>query len=289
MNIANKYLSIKNANNITNNYKVIDNNKLENLFSKKEILYYALDDNTLIVLDANDKLLYDFKYDKDRTNYYDNSYIFFSGHDKNNDPCTLMIVDILPRLWQNTTRFSCYWLLKNGLIKSVGEHTYGSIKIADNSSNTNIEIGDYCSFAEDLTIILRNHSSQNISTFPFDVVWHVYGTNDTPINNHTSKNETLKIGNDVWIGHGVKILPGVSSIGDGAVIAAGAVVTKDVEPYSVVGGVPAKHIKYRFKEDQIKELQEIKWWEWDEQTIKERIKDITSPNIDDFIEKYKKH
>ena len=69
----------------------------------------------------------------------------------------------------------------------------------------------------------------------------------------------------------------------------GSVLTKDVEPYSIVGGVPAKLIKYRFEKNQIDELLKIKWWEWDEKTVRERINEIASPNIDSFIEKYKKH
>ncbi len=81
------------------------------------------------------------------------------------------------------------------------------------------------------------------------------------------KKITVKIGNDVWIGTGVRIMEGVR-VGDGAVIAAGAVVTKDVEPYSIVGGVPAKHIRYRFTEDQIKKLLKLCWWNKGEKWIR---------------------
>ena len=81
------------------------------------------------------------------------------------------------------------------------------------------------------------------------------------------KKITVKIGNDVWIGSGVRIMEGVR-IGDGAVVAAGAVVTKDVEPYSIVGGVPAKHIKYRFTEEQIKKLLNLSWWNKGEKWIR---------------------
>jgi lipopolysaccharide transport system ATP-binding protein len=77
-------------------------------------------------------------------------------------------------------------------------------------------------------------------------------------------------------------------IGDGAIVAAGALVTKDVEPYSVVGGNPAKHLKYRFTEDQIKELMDIAWWDWEENKIKEEAMILWSQDLNFFIEKHKK-
>lgn len=288
MNITNKYLCISDSNNDTTYYQVIEGNKLKELLEGKKILKYILKDEAIVILDDNN-VTYNFTYDKDQSKEYNDEYKFFNGYDNNNESFTLMLVDNLPRLWPTTTRYLCYWMIKYGILKRIGEHTYGRINLVDFTENTKIEIGDYCSFAEELTIALCDHSTQNVSTYPFDSVWLVYGLNDSPINNHIEKNETLKIGNDVWIGHGVTILPGVSSIGDGAVIAAGSVVTKDVEPYSIVGGVPAKHIKYRFKKEQIDELLKIKWWNWNEKTIKERINDIVSPDIDAFIEKYKKH
>jgi acetyltransferase-like isoleucine patch superfamily enzyme len=97
--------------------------------------------------------------------------------------------------------------------------------------------------------------------------------------------ETTYIGNDVWIGNASSIKQGVT-IGNGAIVAAGAVVTKDVEPYSVVGGVPAKLIRYRFTREQIDFLQEFKWWDKDLEWIKAN-KDLFL-NIEDFMAKYGK-
>lgn len=88
----------------------------------------------------------------------------------------------------------------------------------------------------------------------------------------------IVIGNDVWIGYEAVILSGVS-IGDGAVIGCRAVVTRDVLPYTVVGGVPAKPIRKRFDEDTIAELLEIKWWDWPEEKIAERITDIQNGDL----------
>jgi acetyltransferase-like isoleucine patch superfamily enzyme len=91
------------------------------------------------------------------------------------------------------------------------------------------------------------------------------------------------IGNDVWIGEGAKIMAGVI-IGDGAVIANNSHVVKNVAPYSVVGGNPAKHIKYRFTEAQINQLLQIKWWNWDDENINDFTRLLCDTNIDNFIE-----
>lgn len=96
-------------------------------------------------------------------------------------------------------------------------------------------------------------------------------------NSPLRKNIPVVIGNDVWIGANVSILPGVH-IGDGAVLAAGAVVNKDVEPYEIVGGVPAKHIKYRFDAEQRKILLSVKWWEWPHEEIERNIEMFYNPN-----------
>lgn len=95
--------------------------------------------------------------------------------------------------------------------------------------------------------------------------------------------EKCTIGNDVWIGFGAIIMDGVK-IGDGAVVAAGAVVTKDVAPYTIVGGVPAKFIKNRFAPDVAEKLLKIKWWNWDNETIEARAKDFC--NVTEFVKKY---
>lgn len=97
---------------------------------------------------------------------------------------------------------------------------------------------------------------------------------DSPLRN----NRPVLIGNDVWIGANVVILPGVK-VGDGAILAAGAVITKDVEPYTVVGGVPAKIIRKRFDNDMIEMFLKIKWWDWPIEKIEENIELFYQPNI----------
>lgn len=131
-------------------------------------------------------------------------------------------------------------------------------------------IGEFCSFAPNVMIAAGNHPIKFKSTHAF-----LYRKNDGFIleNKDIKKfcnNEKVKIGNDVWIGTNVTILPGVN-IGDGAIIAAGAVVINDIPPYSIVGGVPAKMIKYRFSQDKIKFLLSEKWWDWSDEKIKNNI------------------
>lgn len=123
----------------------------------------------------------------------------------------------------------------------------------------------------------QGHNMEWISTFPFYFQANIF---------KSSKNAFIKagntnIGNDVWIGSEAMIMPGVT-IGDGAIIAARAVVTKDVQPYSVVGGNPATFIKTRFEQKEIAQLLTMKWWNWQEEKIKENMPLICSPNIEDL-------
>jgi carbonic anhydrase/acetyltransferase-like protein (isoleucine patch superfamily) len=98
-------------------------------------------------------------------------------------------------------------------------------------------------------------------------------------------NGPVVIGNDVWVGYEAMIMSGVT-IGDGAVVAARAVVTKDVEPYSIVGGNPAKHIRYRFDEPTREALLRIRWWDWPEEKVKRHRREIDSPDVAGFIERH---
>lgn len=132
-----------------------------------------------------------------------------------------------------------------------------------------VSFGNYCALGKNISIITENHDTNFPSIQGFFYQEHfgsVHPGDRIKENKNKIKGPTM-IGNDVWIGDHVIILSGVT-IGDGACIAAGSVVAKDVESYAIVGGVPAKTIKYRFKEDVIDWLQSLEWWKWDHERIK---------------------
>lgn len=141
-------------------------------------------------------------------------------------------------------------------------------------------VGNYCSISVNANLIRSQHDHQAVSTYPFKM------DNEYNARNSIYPDNTTIIGNDVWIGANTTLMPGIN-IGDGAVIASGAVVNKDVPPYAIVGGVPAKVIKKRFSDEVITELLKIKWWDWETNLIKERKEDFVSKDIVMFIEKYK--
>lgn len=141
-----------------------------------------------------------------------------------------------------------------------GRGTYGSPTVRRYDESTGLTVGSYCSIAEGVTIYLGgNHRIDWITTYPFsvfkDCAKHISG--------HPSSKGDVIIGNDVWIGAGVTILSGVN-IGNGAVVGACSVVVKDVPPYGIVAGNPAKLVRFRFSDVAIKTLEGLAWWDWPE-------------------------
>jgi virginiamycin A acetyltransferase len=136
-------------------------------------------------------------------------------------------------------------------------------------------IGKYCSIACGAKFMFTsaNHRMESLSTYPFPIFFEEWGLNVKDVTQAWDNHGDIVIGNDVWIGYEAVIMQGVN-IGDGAVIGTRAVVTKDVAPYSIVGGVPAKEIRKRFSVDVIAKLIETKWWNWDDETVRKNLPDI---------------
>lgn len=144
-----------------------------------------------------------------------------------------------------------------------------------------LQIGKFCSIACGAKFLFNsaNHTLSSLSTYPFPLFFEEWGLEKKDVTKAWDNKGDIVIGNDVWIGYEAVILAGVT-IGDGAIIGTRAVVTKDVPPYTIVGGVPAKPIKRRFLEETISALLEIQWWNWFEEKIARNISAIQSGNIE---------
>lgn len=167
---------------------------------------------------------------------------------------------------------------------SLGKYSYAiNPNILWKVDDSNVTCGKFSSIGADVTIFLGNgkgHDSNFVTTYPFGEI-HQNVFNNIK-NNSKNTNGSVKIGNDVWIGQGSTIMSGIT-IGDGVIIAANSHVIKSIEPYSIVGGNPAKYIKHRFSSQQIKDLLDIKWWDWSEYRINKYMSLMLSKDIDKFI------
>lgn len=181
--------------------------------------------------------------------------------------------------WQeDTLLFNCF----------VGRGTYGYETLSHDFSRFVKRIGRYCSISK-YARIASNSPLEYVSTNPF--LWSpAYAPQrekfQIKIENNgmavfyaaPTENQLVEIGNDVWIGMNAVIMPGVK-IGDGAIIGAGAVVTKDVEPYAVMGGVPARRIRYRYPQEMVSAFLRIKWWDWPIEKIEDNLELFYQPEL----------
>lgn len=161
----------------------------------------------------------------------------------------------------------------------IGPGSYGSLEIRSWGEGAKLTIGAYCSFAEGVKVLLGGeHHSDWLTTYPFNVLW------DESQNNtgHPHSKGDVTIGHDVWIGTDALILSGVT-IGTGAIVGACAVITKDVPPYAIVVGNPARIIRKRFDDETIAKLLQIAWWDWNRDKIIHTLPLLQSNQVKEFF------
>lgn len=167
----------------------------------------------------------------------------------------------------------------------LGRHSYGEPRIyVYGDGETKLRIGNFTSIARGATFLLGgNHRVDTVTTFPLARVFNLAaaGLDGQP----WSKGDIV-VGSDVWIAAHALIMSGVV-VGNGAVVAAGATVTRDVRPFAVVAGNPAREIRRRFPDEQCAALEELAWWEWDDQLIIDSYEALASPDITAFIERHR--
>ena len=189
--------------------------------------------------------------------------------------------------YSQALRVHDYIFLKKDTFTTKGVGTYDNGALVFRWTEAALTIGKYCSIANNVRFIVDEgfHGTSSITSYP--LVNNLFkqekvlrsGKDKSNFLKHIQQKEGITIGNDVWLGMGAIIMPGVT-IGNGVTIAANSVVTKNIPDYVMAGGVPAKIIKKKFNDIQIEELNKISWWHWDIETIKDRIEQFYNNPVD---------
>ncbi len=197
------------------------------------------------------------------------------GYHKYHDICTATQLNKKKRAWRNRNEHNNTVLVRNCNIDriSVGNYTYGPLAVHIYGNEGRLKIGNFCSIAANVDFFIQgNHNSNTISTFPFKVM-----VLNQSVREGIGKGDII-IDDDVWIGYGAKILDGVN-VGQGAIIGVNSVVTKDVPPYAIVAGAPARVIRYRFSPDIIKRALNIDYSKWTESFVREHVNEIYNEDV----------
>ncbi len=161
----------------------------------------------------------------------------------------------------------------------IGRWTYGDLRVDSWDDGATLRVGAFCSIARGVRVVLGGeHRSDWVTTFPFYALWE----SARHISSDPSTKGDVVIGNDVWIGTEALIVSGVT-IGDGAVIGARSLVAKDVEPYSIVAGNPARLVRRRCSEHLVQRLLQLRWWDWDDEVIAQLVPWLLSPDVEEFV------
>jgi chloramphenicol O-acetyltransferase type B len=162
----------------------------------------------------------------------------------------------------------------------IGRGSYGDLKVLDFGEGSTLSIGSYCSFAVGAQVFLGGeHRVDWVSTYPFSAIRREF----SDIKGHPRTRGNVVIGNDVWFGREAMVMSGVT-IGDGAVIGARALVTKDVPAYAIVAGSPATLVRFRFPPEIVERLLAIAWWNWDAKRVDGAVRHLLSNDIMAFID-----
>jgi acetyltransferase-like isoleucine patch superfamily enzyme len=165
----------------------------------------------------------------------------------------------------------------------VGDHTYGHPSVLSHWNDGFVSIGKYGSIAEQVVLLPGgNHRGDYVTTYPFRAFKDRFPASTAKDEDYPISRGPILIGNDVWLGVGCTILSGVT-IGDGAIIGARAVVSRDVPPYAIAVGNPARIVKYRFPAPIIARLLAIKWWDWPDEKVNAAVNRIDSADIEAFL------
>ena len=165
------------------------------------------------------------------------------------------------------------------LVRGVGTYGHPTIWTFGHEEQTRLSIGKY-SAVGGTHLLGGQHAIKHVASFPLRIHWNLPGAGQ---DGNPAVRGDIVIGSDCWVCFGSYVLSGVT-IGDGAVVGTGSVVTKDVPPYAIVGGNPAEIIRYRHTPEQIEALLEIRWWDWPEEEIREAVPHLANEDVDAFIE-----